>query len=63
MRQLRLRDIGGIIVIDFIDMVLESNRDLVLRRLTEAPGPRPHAPPGVRGDLAGAGAADPQETR
>ena len=35
-RQLRLRDIGGIIVIDFIDMVLESNRDLVLRRLTEA---------------------------
>ena len=35
-RQLRLRDIGGIIVIDFIDMVLESNRDLVMRRLTEA---------------------------
>jgi ribonuclease E len=34
-RQLRLRDIGGIIVIDFIDMVLESNRDLVLRRLIE----------------------------
>jgi ribonuclease E len=33
-RQLRLRDIGGIVVIDFIDMVLESNRDLVLRRLT-----------------------------
>jgi ribonuclease E len=37
-RQLRLRDIGGIIVIDFIDMVLESNRDLVLRRLTECLG-------------------------
>jgi ribonuclease E len=37
-RQLRLRDIGGIIVIDFIDMVLEANRDLVLRRLTEALG-------------------------
>ncbi len=35
-RQLRLRDIGGIVVIDFIDMVLESNRDLVMRRLTEA---------------------------
>ena len=35
-RQLRLRDIGGMIVIDFIDMVLEANRDLVLRRLTEA---------------------------
>jgi ribonuclease E len=34
-RQLRLRDIGGIIVVDFIDMVLESNRDLVLRRLME----------------------------
>jgi ribonuclease E len=35
-RQLRLRDIGGIVVIDFIDMVLESNRDLVLRRLIES---------------------------
>ncbi|WP_241990711.1 Rne/Rng family ribonuclease [Cryobacterium gelidum] len=34
-RQLRLRDIGGIIVVDFIDMVLESNRDLVSRRLIE----------------------------
>ena len=34
-RQLRLRDIGGIIVVDFIDMVLESNRDLVTRRLVE----------------------------
>jgi ribonuclease E len=37
-RQLRLRDIGGIIVIDFIDMVLEDNRDLVLRRLVECLG-------------------------
>ncbi len=37
-RQLRLRDIGGIIVIDFIDMVLESNRELVLRRLIECLG-------------------------
>ncbi|KQS59949.1 ribonuclease [Geodermatophilus sp. Leaf369] len=37
-RQLRLRDIGGMIVIDFIDMVLESNRELVLRRLTECLG-------------------------
>jgi ribonuclease E len=37
-RQLRLRDIGGIIVIDFIDMVLEGNRDLVLRRLVECLG-------------------------
>jgi ribonuclease E len=34
-RQLRLRDIGGIIVVDFIDMVLESNRDMVLQRLME----------------------------
>ena len=37
-RQLRLRDIGGIIVVDFIDMVLESNRDQVLRRLLECLG-------------------------
>jgi ribonuclease E len=37
-RQLRLRDIGGIIVIDFIDMVLESNRDQVIRRLIECLG-------------------------
>ncbi|HET7406460.1 MAG TPA: Rne/Rng family ribonuclease, partial [Mycobacteriales bacterium] len=37
-RQLRLRDVGGIIVIDFIDMVLESNRELVLRRLVECLG-------------------------
>ena len=37
-RQLRLRDIGGIIVIDFIDMMLEANRDLVLRRLVECLG-------------------------
>ncbi|MCL1837943.1 MAG: Rne/Rng family ribonuclease [Propionibacteriaceae bacterium] len=34
-RQLRLRDIGGIVVIDFIDMVLSSNRELLLRRLVE----------------------------
>jgi len=37
-RQLRLRDLGGIIVIDFIDMVLESNREQVLRRLVECLG-------------------------
>jgi len=37
-RQLRLRDLGGIIVIDFIDMVLEGNRDLVMRRLMECLG-------------------------
>ncbi|WP_418904039.1 translation initiation factor IF-2 N-terminal domain-containing protein [Corynebacterium antarcticum] len=37
-RQMRLRDIGGMIVVDFIDMVLPENQDLVLRRLTEALG-------------------------
>jgi len=37
-RQLRLRDMGGIVVIDFIDMTLESNRDLVMRRLIECLG-------------------------
>ena len=37
-RQLRLRDLGGIVVIDFIDMVLESNREAVLRRLIECLG-------------------------
>ena len=37
-RQLRLRDLGGIVVIDFIDMVLEKNRDAVLRRLVESLG-------------------------
>ena len=34
--QLRLRDIGGIIVIDFIDMETPSNRQLVMTRLLEA---------------------------
>lgn len=37
-RQLRLRDLGGIIVVDFIDMVLPSNRELLLRRLVECLG-------------------------
>ncbi|WP_205649189.1 Rne/Rng family ribonuclease [Schaalia canis] len=37
-RQLRLRDIGGIVIVDFVDMVLEQNRDLVLRRLVECLG-------------------------
>jgi ribonuclease E len=37
-RQLRLRDLGGIVVIDFIDMILESNREAVLRRLVECLG-------------------------
>ena len=62
-RQLRLRDLGGIVVIDFIDMVLESNRDLVLRRLTECLGPGPHQAPGHRDHLARPGADDPQADR
>ena len=62
-RQLRLRDVGGIIVIDFIDMVLEANRDLVLRRLTECLGRDRTAPPGRRGHLARPGADDPQAGR
>lgn len=33
--QLRLRDIGGIIVIDFIDMEVARNREAVLQRLRE----------------------------
>src|SRR3954454_1674509 len=35
-RQLRLRDIGGIIVIDFIDMAVASNRDKVLKTMRKA---------------------------
>ena len=35
-RQLRLRDIGGIIVIDFIDMESKSNRDAVASALRQA---------------------------
>ena len=34
-RQLRLRDIGGMVMIDYVDMVMPANRDLVLRRLVE----------------------------
>ena len=37
-RQMRLRDLGGMIVVDFIDMVLPENQELVLRRLKEALG-------------------------
>lgn len=34
--QLRLRDIGGIVIVDFIDMEKESNRQLVLQTLKSA---------------------------
>ncbi len=37
-RQLRLRDIGGIIVIDFIDMEVKENRDQVVKVFREALG-------------------------
>ena len=62
-RQLRLRDVGGIIVIDFIDMVLESNRELVMRRLHGVPGPGPDQAPGGRGDVAGPGPDDQEAGR
>ncbi len=62
-RQLRLRDIGGIIVIDFIDMVLESNRDLVLRRLTECLGRDRTKHQVAEVTSLGPGADDPQAGR
>ena len=62
-RQLRLRDIGGIIVIDFIDMVLESNRDLRGAPPARVPRPGPHQAPGRRGHLARPGPDDPQAGR
>ncbi|SDR78765.1 ribonuclease E [Corynebacterium timonense] len=37
-RQMRLRDLGGMIIVDFIDMILPENQELVLRRLKEALG-------------------------
>ena len=62
-RQLRLRDIGGIIVIDFIDMVLESNRDLVLRRLIECLGRDRTKHQVAEVTSLGPGADDPQAGR
>ena len=47
-RQLRLRDIGGIIVIDFIDMEIRANRDEVVRGVPRGPGPGQDPHPGVR---------------
>ena len=47
-RQLRLRDIGGIIVIDFIDMEIRKNRDEVDQGVPGGPGPGQDPDPGVR---------------
>ena len=60
-RQLRLRDIGGIIVIDFIDMAYTRNRDKVLERPEERARGRPHAHPRGRDLAARAGRDDPPE--
>ena len=42
-RQVRLRDIGGIIVVDFIDMSSEASRDKVIKAMEDGLAPRPHA--------------------
>jgi ribonuclease G len=42
-RQLRLRNLGGIVIVDFIDMVREDHREAVLAEFKQAAGPRPHA--------------------
>ena len=47
-RQLRLRNLGGIIIIDFIDMENEEHRDAVLAELSKRAGARPHAHDGER---------------
>ena len=47
-KQLRLRDIGGIIVIDFIDMEIRDNRAKVVERVPQRAGPRQDPLPGVR---------------
>ena len=62
-RQLRLRDIGGIIVIDFIDMVLGVQPRPRRAPPARVPRARPHQAPGRRGHLARPGADDPQAGR
>ena len=59
-RQLRLRDIGGIIVIDFIDMEIRENRDKVGSALRAGAGPGQDPHPGLRHLRAGPGRDDPQ---
>ena len=62
-KQLRLRDIGGIIVIDFIDMEIRENRAKVVERLPRRAGPRQDPDPGVRHLRARPGRDDPQAHR
>ena len=62
-RQLRLRDLGGIVVIDFIDMVLESQPRPGAAPPDRVPGPGPHQAPGHRDHLARPGPDDPQADR
>ena len=49
-RQIRLRDVGGIIVCDFIDMETKANRDRVLQELRRHLGPRPRPDQGLLGE-------------
>ena len=62
-RQLRLRDIGGIIVIDFIDMVLPEQPRATAAAAGRVPRPGPDPPPGRRGDQPRPRPDDPQEDR
>ena len=62
-KQLRLRDIGGIIVIDFIDMEIRENRETGHRHLPRRPGPGQDPDPGVRHLRARSGGDDPQAHR
>ena len=60
-RQLRLRNLGGIIIVDFIDMDTQEHRDAVLAEFKQDALPRPHARHRERLLAAGAGGDDAQE--
>ena len=62
-RQLRLRDIGGMVMIDFVDMVMPANRGFGAPPTGGVPGARPHQASGGRSHLAGTGADDAQAHR
>ena len=62
-KQLRLRDIGGIIVIDFIDMEIRENRGQGRRGVPRRPGPGQDPHPGLRHLRARPGRDDPQAHR